>query len=236
MKHPSPPPAVRPTSDHHLAKVTSVKGVEQLGMIEVRLLTYDGVETQDAVLEARLCVPVAGEQRGTFFCPNVGDEVLVLFVNGDPRQAVVMGSMWHGQAATPDRLGGDGKLVDRWSIKGGKGTRIAIEEEGQTGALIKMNTQTPSGDEPSSCLIDREEGGFIELKAGGTIVRIDKDGVSIQTKGDFKVKADAVNMTASTVDMKAGSTTCTGTFEAKVSVTTAAINAKMYSTGIGNLW
>jgi phage baseplate assembly protein gpV len=51
-------------------------------------------------LFARVAVPMAGMMRGTFFIPQVGDEVLVAFAQGDTREAYVIGSLWN----TLDRL------------------------------------------------------------------------------------------------------------------------------------
>jgi phage baseplate assembly protein gpV len=50
-------------------------------------------------LWARVAVPMAGTMRGTFFIPQVGDEVLVAFAQGDVREAYVIGSLW----STTDR-------------------------------------------------------------------------------------------------------------------------------------
>lgn len=50
-------------------------------------------------LWARVAVPMAGMARGTFFIPQVGDEVLVAFAQGDVREAYVIGSLW----STSDR-------------------------------------------------------------------------------------------------------------------------------------
>lgn len=45
-------------------------------------------------LWARCLFSAAGDQRGVFFTPEVGDEVLIGFLNDDPRHAVVLGSLY----------------------------------------------------------------------------------------------------------------------------------------------
>ena len=47
--------------------------------------------------------------------PDIDDEVLVSFVNGDPRQPIVIGGLWSGSADVPESLGGGGDSVDRWT-------------------------------------------------------------------------------------------------------------------------
>src|SRR5262245_53713099 len=110
----------------YLATVIAVDDSEKLGRVQVRLFAFDGPSGQDGPLWARVAVPFAGGKRGSFMLPDVGDEVIVTFVNGDPRLAIVFGGLWNGRDAPPEQLGG--KTVDRWTIVGKAGTRIAIVE------------------------------------------------------------------------------------------------------------
>ncbi len=50
---------------------------------------------------APVVVPMAGDRRGAFFVPQVGDEVLVAFEQGDPRAPYVLGALWDGSAPPP---------------------------------------------------------------------------------------------------------------------------------------
>jgi uncharacterized protein involved in type VI secretion and phage assembly len=43
---------------------------------------------------ARLASPMGGKQRGFFMRPEVDDEVLVVFEQGDPRRPNVIGGFW----------------------------------------------------------------------------------------------------------------------------------------------
>jgi uncharacterized protein involved in type VI secretion and phage assembly len=51
---------------------------------------------------ARLGVLMAGKDRGSFFLPEVGDEVLAVFEQGDISRPYVIGALWNGQDAPPD--------------------------------------------------------------------------------------------------------------------------------------
>src|SRR5712691_6748425 len=124
----------------HLAEVVSVQDGDHLSQVQVRLYSCDGVADHDGPVWARVAVPFAGAGYGAFMLPGVGDEVVVCFVNGDSRFPIVVGSVWNGNAAAPEQLGGQGTRVDRWTLVGKRGTRIAIIEE-QTGqATIKLST------------------------------------------------------------------------------------------------
>jgi type VI secretion system secreted protein VgrG len=50
---------------------------------------------------ARMVTPHAGADRGFMFMPEVGDEVVVAFEDGDPERPVVFGSVWNGVDKAP---------------------------------------------------------------------------------------------------------------------------------------
>src|SRR5260370_25828722 len=105
----------------YLARVVSVNDRDSLSRVQVRLLSYDGVSQQDGPIWARVALPFAGSNRGVFMLPDVDDEVLVQFVNGDSRFPIVIGGLCNGNAQAPDSLGGDGTRVDRRVIKSNAG-------------------------------------------------------------------------------------------------------------------
>jgi uncharacterized protein involved in type VI secretion and phage assembly len=214
--------------------VVSVGEASTKGRIRVRLLTYDGATTQDAPIDARLCVPFAGGERGAFLVPDVNDEVIVSFIGGDPRQAVVMGAVWNGRNAPPETLGGDGERVDRWSFVGKGGTRVAIVEENGN-AQIHLQTRS-SGQDIAAIIIDRSGGGKITLKAGQTELVLDPSGFKLNTPGDCDLQCTAHNVTAATVDVQAALSSFSGVVDAATAVQTAAVIGTTYTPGAGNVW
>jgi uncharacterized protein involved in type VI secretion and phage assembly len=227
-----PTPLDRP--DHyrfgtHLGKVVSVDDSEMRGRVQVRLYDHDDVGEQNAAIWARVAVPFAGAQMGAFFIPGKDDEVLVSFVNGDPRLPIVVGGLWNGNAMPPEQLGGDGKQVDRWTIVGKQGTRIAIEEA--QGRPPKISFQTPGGVKGT---LSDENGGQIELKAQGSTVTIDGNGVSVETSGNCKVNASQVNVSASMVSVDAGMSEFSGTVQCNTLIATTVVSGT-YTTGAGNI-
>ncbi len=99
----------------------------------------DGVSGQDGAVWARVAVPFAGNNRGAFLMPDVGDEVLVIHLGGDPRFPVVIGGLWNGHDSAPDSFGGSGDSVDRWTFTGKAGTKISIVED-SSGPTIQFTT------------------------------------------------------------------------------------------------
>jgi len=218
------------TQDIHLAKVTSVNDPDGLNRVEIKLLSHSGSPQQDGILWARVAVPCAGNNKGSFFIPDVGDEVVVSFISGDSRYPVVLGSLWNGNDPAPETLGGSGNAVDRWTLVGKAGTRIAIEEETPATATIKFTT--PNG--VSGELTD-SGGGKIEFKAAGTTVTINTQGVTVDTPLEVKVQATLVTVTAAQVKVDAPITMFSGVVHAQTVITSSVVSAS-YTPGAGNIW
>ncbi|MEX0268926.1 phage baseplate assembly protein V [Leptolyngbyaceae cyanobacterium UHCC 1019] len=215
-------------NSHYLAEVVSVDDPLNLARVQVRLFNFNGVDDQNAAIWARVAVPFAGANRGAFLLPDVGDEVLINFVNGDPRLPIVVGSLWNGNAKAPERLGGD--RVDRWTLVGKAGTRIAIVEESAGTATISF--ETPNG--VSGTLTDAD-GGKMEFQAAGTIITVDPSGVSVQTPSKLTVSASQAEVTAGMVTVNAALSQFSGVVKCDVLQATTVI-ASTYTPGAGNVW
>src|SRR5262249_30870072 len=129
-----------------------------------------------------------------FLIPDVGDEVLVIFLSGDPRFPIVAGGLWNGRDTAPETLGGARDAVDRWTITGKGGTRIAIVEEGGASkATIEFSTPGRLTGKMSDSNQSIE---FTDSKQ--TSVKIDAGGVTISAPaGKVQITAAAeVDITA----------------------------------------
>ncbi|WP_088889350.1 phage baseplate assembly protein V [Leptolyngbya ohadii] len=213
----------------YLAEVVSVQDPDRLSRVQVRLLSFDGIGNQDASLWARVAVPFAGGRRGAFLLPDVGDEVLVMFANGDSRYPVVVGGLWNGRAPAPETLGGGGDRVDRWTLVGKAGTRIAIVEQGSGGTI---SFTTPGG--VSGVLTD-DGSGKIEFKAAGTTITVDTSGVSVQVPAKVSVQASQVEVNAGQVTVNAAMSSFSGVVRCDVLQATTVV-ATTYTPGAGNVW
>jgi uncharacterized protein involved in type VI secretion and phage assembly len=214
----------------YLAKVVSVQDPDKRNRVQVKLLSFDGVGQQDGPVWARVAVPFAGSKRGAFMMPDVGDEVLVNYINGDSRFPVIVGGLWNGADAAPETLGGGGDAVDRWTIVGKKGTRIAIEEEASGQPTIKLTTPGKVSTE-----ITDSGGGKVEIKAGGCTIKIDPNGVSIQTGAKVQVQASQMDVTAGQVNVNAAMSKFSGMVKCDVLQATTVIGTT-YTPGVGNVW
>jgi uncharacterized protein involved in type VI secretion and phage assembly len=213
-----------------LAEVISVQDSQGLGRVQIRLLNVDGVANQDGPLWARVAQPFAGQNRGAFMLPDVGDEVLALPVSLDARVWIVLGGLWNGAAQPPETLGGSGDRVDRWTIKGKAGTRVAIVEETSGQETIKLTTPGGVSGEWTDA-----GGGKVEIKAAGTTITVDSSGVSIQTPAKVKVQASQVEVTAGMVKVDAAVSQFSGIVRCDVLQSNTVISTT-YTPGVGNIW
>ena len=209
-----------------LARVVSVQDPDSLARVQVRLLGPDA--DSEALIWARVAVSFAGPNRGAFLIPDVDDEVLVIFIAGDQRAPVVVGGLWNGSQQPPESL--SGSRVDRWTLTGTNGTRVAIIEQGSGQEQIVL--ETPGG---VTAKLTDQGGGKIELKAAGNTFTMDASGVSI--------KATKVMVTASEVDVSASNKVKVDAMTAEfthtvncLALTTQSVDSKAYTQGVGNLW
>jgi len=208
-----------------LARVTSVQDPDQLARVKVRLLAPD--PDGNAEIWARVAVPFAGADRGALFIPDVDDEVIVTFVAGDSRFPIVLGGLWNGGAQPPEQF--SGANVDRWTITGKAGTRIAIvEENGQS----KIEFKTPGG---TTGVLTDEGGGKIEFKSGANTITMDSQGISVQASGKVSVQAGQVNVSAGMVKVDAGMAKFSGVVQCSTLIATTVV-ASTYTPGAGNVW
>ena len=215
----------------YLAEVVAVNDPERRARVQLRLFNADGLEGQDAPIWARVAVPFAGSDRGAFLIPDVGDEVLVTFVNGDPRSPIVMGGLWNGRDAPPETLGGTGDRVDRWTITGTAGTRIAIVEE--TRGQEEITLTLPSG--AVKATLTDANGGKVELEAAGATITIDTQGVTVVAPSKVKVQTAQVEVSAGMVKVDAALSQFSGIVKCDVLQATTVI-ATTYTPGAGNVW
>lgn len=208
-----------------LAEVTSVDDPEGLARVLVRLHGAD--PDGEAESWARVAVPFAGNDRGAFLIPDVGDEVLVVFAGGDLRAPIVVGSLWNGRDLPPDEVSGS---VDRWSFTGKAGTRVAILED-QSGSE-RVEIETPNG---AKITLSDQGGGRATVKAGGATVKLSPSGVSVETGSQVTVDASMVSISASMMSVDCPFVDFSGVINCQTLISTSVMSTS-YTPGAGNIW
>ncbi|HSW14434.1 MAG TPA: phage baseplate assembly protein V [Solimonas sp.] len=208
-----------------LARVTDVNDPLSLARVKVEPYPYD--TDRDAAIWARVAAPFAGGKRGAFLLPQPGDEVLIVFVGGDPRAPVVVGGLWNGADQPPESIKGK---VDRWSFTGKAGTRIAIVEESD--ATAKVEIKTPAG---ASLVLTDEGGGKLTVECGGNTITVKPGEVSVQCSGTIKLRASKIDMQAGMLTVDAAMSKFSGVVKCDVLQTNSVISSS-YTPGAGNTW
>lgn len=144
---------------------------------------------------ARLASPSAGKDRGFFFRPEPGDEVVLGFFGDDPRHPVVLGGLYSSKNAAPAPLApptADNRLE---GIVSKKGTTLAFVDTDKASFYI----ETPK---KNRLLLDDGEALLLEDQSGNSI-RLSKDGVTIESSKDIQIKAKgSVTIEGTKVDVK----------------------------------
>lgn len=221
-------PAMAWTGAGQLAQVVSLDDPEHRNRVQVKLLAFDGVAQQDAPMWARVVAPFAGDHRGTFFLPDVDDEVLVVFVQGDARQPLIVGGLWNGAAAAPADIQSGG--VNRYKrIRSKNGIVVTLDDQqGQE----TLTLETPGGqkltlkDGPGSATLEDSNGNSIKLETAG---------ITVTAAAKVKVQAATVEVSAGMVKVDAAMSTFSGVVKCDVLISNSVISSS-YTPGAGNVW
>jgi len=177
------------------AVVTNNKDPEKLGRVKVDLpWLAQSVESD----WARIVTPMAGGQRGIYFLPEVGDEVLVAFEHGSPESLFVLGALWNGKDKPPES-NDDGKNDVR-TIRSRSGHVIRLtDKDGDE----KIEIADKSG--KNSIVISTKDKSItitadadVSIQAGNGKLKLSGNGIEITSKAAIKVEA------SQTMDLEAG--------------------------------
>lgn len=145
---------------------------------------------------ARMTMPDAGKDRGWYFWPEPGDEVVLGFFNQDPRQPVVLGAMYGSTNKPPADIVDDSADNTKRGLVTKKALTLAFVDADKP----QLYLQTPGG---AKVLLDDDQ-EVVELSdKHGNKLTMNKDGVVIVSTKDFKVDASGnVEIKGSKVDLK----------------------------------
>lgn len=177
---------------------------------------------------ARLATLMAGDNRGTWFVPDVGDEVLVVFLGGNPRYPFVVGALWNGEDSPPESMDGAGRNYIK-KVRSRNGVTLTFDDhDGQE----KMVLETPGGQ-----TVTLQDGpGSIEIKdASGNSVKLEVSGITVTAASKVTVQAGMVEVSAGQVTVNAGMSSFSGVVQCSTLITNSVVSAS-YTPGAGNIW
>jgi len=157
--------------------------------IAVRLPLVD--PTADGT-RARLVSLDAGKERGFFFRPEVGDEVVVGFLHGDPREAIVLGALHGSRHPVPAPFKTDDANPLKGFVSRSK-LQVVFDDEKKT-----LTLSTPGGglfcldDDAKSLTLQDQNGNKIVLSDAGISLESSK---ALTLKGSTDATLDGQNVT-----------------------------------------
>lgn len=145
-------------------------------------------------LWARLAVPDAGKNRGWFFHPEPGDEVVVGFFNDDPRQPVILGSLFSPKNTPPENVTIAQENTTK-TLVSKTGSKISFIDDDEGSIFI----ETAAG---AKILIDDTAKALELFDQNGNELKMNDNGISLKTAKDFKLEASGnVEIKGAAVDI-----------------------------------
>jgi uncharacterized protein involved in type VI secretion and phage assembly len=171
---------------------------------------------------------MAGSNRGSWFVPDVDDEVLVAFEGGDPRRPFVIGMLWNGSDAPPVSMDGGGRN-EKKSIVSRNGVKITLEDkQGQENLVL----ETPGGQKMTL----KDGPGSIEIvDSNGNSVKLQTSGITLESSGKVTISASQIAMSAGLVTVDSGMSRFSGVVQADTVISNSVVSAS-YTPGAGNIW
>lgn len=212
----------------YVAQVVDIKDPDGQGRIQIKLPWSPDNNGSEYLAWARLATMMAGNNRGTWFIPDVDDEVLVTFNAGNTRHPYVIGTLWNGQDAPPESMDGSGNNYIK-TIRSRNGVRISLnDQDGQE----SLTLETPGGQS-----FELKDGpGKVEIRdSNGNSVEMQSSGITVTASAKVTINASVVEVSASAVTVNSGFSRFSGVVQADTVITNTVISAA-YTPGAGNIW
>lgn len=139
---------------------------------------------------ARIATLDAGEQRGSFFRPEIGDEVVLGFLNDDPRDPIVLGML--NSSAKPAPLQATDENHQKGFVTRSQ-MKITFDDDKKV-----INIETPGknkiivSDEDKSIQMQDQNGNTLTMNESGIEMKSPKD-ITIEATGKLTLKATQDN-------------------------------------------
>ena len=184
-----------------IGKVLKIDGDEKF-RVQVSL----PVAGEEVNIWARMIFEDAGNNRGKIFWPEKDDEVIIGFLNADPRSPVILGSLFskvNVPPIKPEEENSQKGIISREEIK------IIIDDEDKS-----INIETPSGNKIA--LDDKKKSIFLEDQNQNSI-KLDGGGISLISNGEISIESSKKISIKSDMDVEIEGMNIKNTAKAKFS-------------------
>ena len=187
------------------AIVTGNQDSDNMGRVTVKY-PWMGEAQDKQSYWARVTTFMAGSNRGGYFLPEVDDEVLVAFENGDINYPYVIGTLWNG-VDKPIENNSDGKNNIK-AIHSRSGHKIILDDtkdkekfilEDKTGKrVLTFDVENKRLD-----LENNEDKGEIKIYSKGKVTIETEDALDLKAKKNITIKTDGdITLDSKNVNIK----------------------------------
>jgi Rhs element Vgr protein len=135
---------------------------------------------------ARLANYYASDGFGEFFIPEIGDEVVLGYLNQDPSHPVILGSLYSSKRKPPYELTAENytkAIVTRSKL------RVIFDDEKKIVTIITpASNKIVVNDDTKTILLQDETGNKVQLSPDGILLDSPKD-ITVNAKGKIAVSA-----------------------------------------------
>jgi Rhs element Vgr protein len=154
--------------------------------VRVRLPHMEGAQGE---LWARLLTPDGGAGRGFVFRPEVGDEVVLGFLNDDPRQPLILGAMFGGANKPPKPVQAPDRSNKLRAIVSKAGTRIVFDDAAPALRLETTAAGNADGQYKNQIRIDEKEKTITIADQHNNRIQLSERGISLSSAKDISLIA-----------------------------------------------
>jgi uncharacterized protein involved in type VI secretion and phage assembly len=214
------------------ALVTDIKDPYRQGRVKIVLPGMAGQSFNEDPKRggywARLATLMAGNDRGSWFIPDVDDEVLVAFEGGDPSHPYVIGALWNGQDRPPESMDGSGNNYHK-ILQSRNGVKITFDD---TDGMENLKLETPAGQ-----IITLKDGSStIKIEdSNGNSIKFDSLGIIMNVSDKLTISAQHVEISAGGVNVHTARAEFSGEVKCKKLVTDSVVSSS-YTPGAGNIY
>jgi uncharacterized protein involved in type VI secretion and phage assembly len=183
------------------AIVTSLDDPEKLCRVKVKFPVRD---CEEEGYWARVATLMAGKERGSFFLPDVEDEVLVAFEEGEISKPYIIGCLWNKEDKPPVTDGDEKNNIKKIMSRSGHEIIFGDDSENKK-EMLEIRTKAGH-----VILLDDSSGSEkveIKDKSGSNSIVIDssQNAMTIQCAGQLSIKAKMIAIEAeTTMNVKSG--------------------------------
>jgi uncharacterized protein involved in type VI secretion and phage assembly len=196
------------------------------GRVKVRLGELSGADASATETWARLATLMAGDNRGTWFIPDVKDEVLVAFEAGDMSRPYVIGALWNGTNLLPEAM--DANHTKKF-LGSRSGMKITLDDQnGHESFLV----ETPGGQR----LVLKDGPGAVEIDdSNGNSVKLETTGITVTAAASVTINASRVEVNSGMLSVNAAISKFSGVVQCDTLISDSVVSGS-YSPGAGNIW